>query len=250
MPVSDSWEKVGLWYDKLVSTEGHYYHKHIVIPNILKRLGNSPIKVLDLACGQGILERSLPDNCTYVGVDISKTLITAAKNQRTHKSSIFKIADVSKPLDSLEKDFDLVTVVLALQNITSPLGVIQNASNHLKKGGRLFLILNHPCFRIPRQSSWEIDEKQNMQYRRIQSYMTPLNIPISINPGKGPSSEKVSAHHYPLSEISSWLSKNDFVIENMDEWISDKVSTGKNAKRENRCRKEFPLFLAIFAKKE
>ena len=34
-----------------------------------------------------------------------------------------------------------------------------------------------------------------------------------------------------------------------EEWISDKRSMGKRAGMENRAREEFPLFLAILAKK-
>jgi len=35
----------------------------------------------------------------------------------------------------------------------------------------------------------------------------------------------------------------------MEEWISDKKSTGAKARMENRSREEFPLFLALLAQK-
>jgi hypothetical protein len=34
-------------------------------------------------------------------------------------------------------------------------------------------------------------------------------------------------------------------VELIEEWYSDKTSEGSQAKRENRARTEFPLFLAI-----
>jgi len=45
------------------------------------------------------------------------------------------------------------------------------------------------------------------------------------------------------------LKEAGFVIEMLDEWCSDKQSTGSKAKMENRSRDEIPMFLAIVAKK-
>jgi hypothetical protein len=43
------------------------------------------------------------------------------------------------------------------------------------------------------------------------------------------------------------LFNNGFLIEKMEEWISDKKSEGGRAKIEDKARAEFPLFLAIKA---
>ena len=88
-----------------------------------------------------------------------------------------------------------------------------------------------------------------MQARKIFRYMSPLEIPISIHPGKKEKSPSLYSYHYPLSSYSQWLEENHFSILRMEEWISDKTSTGKYAKMENRSRREIPMFLAITAKK-
>jgi hypothetical protein len=111
------------------------------------------------------------------------------------------------------------------------------------------IVLNHPCFRIPRQSSWKVDLENNTQFRRIDRYMSPMKIPIQAHPSKGASSASTLSFHYPLSAYIQWLNACGFVLESMEEWCSDKTSIGKNAKMENRCREEFPLFLALKAKK-
>jgi ubiquinone/menaquinone biosynthesis C-methylase UbiE len=158
-------------------------------------------------------------------------------------------ADVSKKLPLKENYFDLAVIILALQNIKDIDGVIKNASIHLKSGGRFLIILNHPTFRIPRQSLWGVDEKSKVQYRRIDKYMSEMEIPIFTNPGKHERSEKTWSFHHPLSKYSESLFKNDFVIERIDEWVSDKKSTGGKAKMENRAREEIPMFMAILARK-
>lgn len=250
MKANSSWESVGNWYDKIVGDAGHYYHQQIILPGVLRLLNfnkTKPARVLDLACGQGILSRKLPKETTYVGVDASPTLIKAAAKYTSSKKHTFITQDVTKSLD-LPKDFTHAAIILALQNIANPLAVFQNFNLHLVKNGKLVIVLNHPCFRIPRQSSWQIDEKKKTQYRRIDRYYTPLEIPIQAHPSQKDSTATMTFHH-PLSSYTLWLKEAGFVIEHMEEWLSDKMSTGKNAKMENRARKEFPLFLTLVAQK-
>jgi ubiquinone/menaquinone biosynthesis C-methylase UbiE len=243
-----SWENVSSWYDKIVGKEGHYYHRRVIFPNLFRLMALEEVKkpkLLDLACGQGILARCLPPNVKYVGVDISPTLIRSAKKE--NRSHQFIKGDVSEKLPLDQNDFTHAAVILALQNIENPLRTLKNACKHLKKGGRLFLVMNHPCFRIPRQSAWDIDRKKQIQSRRIDRYMSPLKIPIRANPAKGEKSATTYSFHHPLSDYFKWLSDAGFAVETMEEWCSDKKSTGKAAKMENRARKEFPLFIAIAA---
>lgn len=247
--IQSSWESVESWYDKSVGPEGHYYHQQIVLPGALRLLElEEKSALLDLACGQGILARHLPQGVSYTGVDASPSLVKAAKqysSQRIHK---FQVGDVTQPLSLPLETFSHATILLALQNIADPLAVLQNAARHLQPGGKLVIVLNHPCFRIPRQSSWQIDEAKKIQYRRIDRYFTPMEIPIQMHPSKKETSTQTWSFHQPLSAYSRYLKQAGFMIECIDEWCSDKKSIGKTATMENRSREEFPLFLAISAR--
>lgn len=247
--INSSWEKVAPWYDKSVGEKGHYYHQSVIIPNLLRLIAKSShVKLLDLGCGQAVLSRSLPDEFHYCGVDLSESLIQSAKQRSRNKNHQFLIRDLSENIELPEKDFTHATMLLSLQNIPHPLSALKNGAAHLQEGGRLILVLNHPCFRIPRQSSWEIDEKKKLQFRRLDRYLTPLEVPIAAHPGSDKSEQTIS-YHFPLSSYTSMLQEAGFVIELMEEWCSDKESVGKAAKMENFSRKEFPLFLAVIAKK-
>ncbi len=80
--------------------------------------------------------------------------------------------------------------------------------------------------------------------------MTHLEIPIAAHPGHGEKSEVTWSYHSPLSEYVNNLSEHKFVIEKLEEWVSDKHSVGDAARMENRARKEFPLFMALLARKD
>ena len=246
--INTSWEKSSNWYKKIVGDDGHYFHQTIIFPKIKRLIDFSKINsVLDLACGQGIFERQLDQNKEYVGIDISRSLINEASNKSINKRHQFLVSDVSKDLPLKKDDFDLVTIILALQNIKNINGVIKNASKHLKKDGKFLIILNHPIFRIPRQSAWGVDSQNKIQYRRIERYMSNLEIPISTNPGKFQKSEITWSFHNPLSKYSQLLFENGFLIEKIEEWVSEKKSTGPMTKMEDRARNEIPMFMAIVA---
>ncbi len=247
-----SWEGVSRWYDKSVGNRGHYYHEKIVIPGVQRLInldGIAKPSVLDLACGQGVLARALPPKVPYTGIDLADSLIEAAKKRNKASNQRFYVGDVTQPLPIEQRDFTHAAIILALQNIQDGLAVLRNASEHLEVGGKLILVLNHPCFRIPRQTSWGVEKEKKIQYRRVDRYLSPMEIPIQAHPGQGHNSPVTRSFHYPLSTYTQWLAEAGFTIEIMEEWCSDKVSTGGAAKMENRARSEIPLFLAILATK-
>lgn len=244
-----SWQKVSHWYQKTVGESGSFFHKEVILPRSLALLHlQSSSRLLDLACGQGVLSRALPNIEFYQGFDLSPELIKEADKLNHQPKHHFQVADVTKPLPISFSEFSHGTIILALQNIAEPDKVIHNFSRHLSIGGKLLLILNHPCFRIPRQSSWEIDNKNKIEYRRLNRYLSPLRIPITAHPGRSKSPLTWSFHE-PLSYYFKLLKVNHFVVTDLEEWTSPKESQGKAAKMENLARNEFPLFLALLATK-
>jgi len=232
-----SWEESNSWYDSIVGEKGHYYHQTVIFPNALRMLKlNAKTSLLDIGCGNGVLQKHLPKGVEYTGLDIAK---------REHLIQ----ADATKPLPIEKKDFDIACFILSLQNMDPGQDAIKHAAQHLKPRGKMLLVLNHPCFRIPRQSAWGVDEQAKLQYRRINRYLSPLKIPIQTHPSKQ-SSETTWSFHHPLSTYVHWLKTNGLIVQDLEEWRSDKQSVGKWAKMEDRAREEFPLFLAVLGEKK
>jgi len=244
-----SWQNVAKWYKKAVGDNGLYFHQNLILPKSIELLclkkGDS---IIDFACGQGILNKYIPKEMYYQGVDISEDLIRYARNENKSNFSKFDIGDITKELKIKKNDFTHAVIILALQNVEDYEKVFQNVFSRLRSNGKFLIVINHPYFRIPRQTSWQIDNAKKSQYRRVDRYLTPLKIPINMNPGSF-KTKMTWSFHYPLQDYVNGLSKNGFMIEKIEEWVSPKTSVGKSSKMENRARSEFPLFMAILARK-
>ncbi len=257
-----SWKESSSWYDSIVGEKGHYYHQELIFPKLLGLLQlQKDSSILDLGCGQGVFSRQIPDLTSYTGIDFAKPLIERAKGyikkqpSTLQKTRRFLHHDLTKnnwPLQEKET-FSHIISILALQNMQDPGAVIKTAAQFLAPGGIFAIVLNHPCFRIPRKSRWGFDEATKTQTREMFSYLSPQEIPITTHPGKeahGKPSDTTWSYHFPFSTWSSIISKAGLCITSIEEWVSPKVSTGKNAKRENRARSEFPLFLTFIMQKK
>lgn len=245
-----SWEPVAAWYDELLQGDDTY-QAQVILPNLMRLLPPEG-HIIDIACGQGFFSRHYAEKGAHVlGVDISASLIGHA---RKNESAVLQFAVASADHIPVAKSssFDGAMIVLALQNIKELQETCMEAARVLKKGAALVIVLNHPCFRIPKASSWGFDEEENVQYRRADRYGVPFSVSVDMTPGARNKNEKIEtvSFHRPLQEYVKALSKTGFSIVGLEEWISHKKSEpGPRAAAEDRARKEFPLFLTVIARK-
>jgi ubiquinone/menaquinone biosynthesis C-methylase UbiE len=244
-----SWDKIGKWYGGIVQEKGHYYHQSVILPN-LKRLMNlaKGSRVMDVGCGQGVLGREVGPEIDFVGIDLATNLINEARELDKSPKHQYLVGDATGKLPAIAP-VDCAVMLLALQNMEKPFVAIRNVSNLMKKGGKLVLVLNHPAFRIPKNADWGVDIDRKRQYRKVYKYMTPLRIPIDSSPFDKKDNQVTWSFHYPISSFVEMLTDNGMMVAAMEEWISDKKSTGSMAIVEDEARKEIPLFLAIVAVK-
>jgi ubiquinone/menaquinone biosynthesis C-methylase UbiE len=244
-----SWSDAAGWYSEYLETTEDSYQRQVILPNLLRILDiKKGSKLFDLACGQGFFAREFAKaGAEVTGADISSELIEEAK-KLSPKNIAYHVAPAHKLSFAQDKSFDAATIVLAIQNIENIGEVFAEAARVLKPGGRLLLVMMHPSFRVTNRSSWGWDEKEKMQYRRIDGYLSASRSELIVHPGKTNSPITVS-YHRSLQDFSKALFKAGFAITRLEEWISHKESEhGPRQKAENIARKEIPLFLMIEAK--
>lgn len=291
-----SWGKSAEWYDDLLEKGEGTYQKDLILPNLTRLLGDvRGKKILDLACGQGFFARAFAGaGAEVVGTDIAKELIAIARKKSPafgrlgrpssptrsfwraagKPSSLLRLQYYAAPADRMPflkpESFDAIVCVLAIQNIEDMRGALRECARVLKPSGSLYLVLNHPAFRVPQHSDWGYDDvkpphqtsitetgshdarsgvgAKGVQYRRVERYLSELKIPIQMHPGANPG-ERTLTFHRPLQSYAKALASAGFAIARIEEWNSRKKSQpGPHAKAEDIGRKEIPLFMMMEAR--
>lgn len=241
---SASWGEVASWYDKHLN-EADTYHEKVLLPNLLRLVdAKKGEHILELACGQGYFTRAIAKTGAHVeGIDIAPELIAIAqKESPTIPYHVGSADDLSHFADASQ---DKVLISLAMQNIENIEGVVSEAWRVLKPAGEFHIAMNHPAFRIPKQSSWAYDDKQKVQTRRVDQYLSNSKTDIDMHPGFADAPKTIS-YHRPLQFYFKVFAKHGFAVTRLEEWISHKTSdSGPRAKAENNARKEIPLFLYL-----
>lgn len=240
------------WYGKHLEKEDSFQHE-VLFPGAERLLSPAPgHRYLDIACGEGAFARQVArrPGIRVSGFDASPSLIARAKGHAT-KNTEFSVADAKAFAAKFEPaSFDGAACILAIQNIDEIGPVFRDASKILKPGSRFVIVMNHPAFRQPRQSGWGWDEGRQLQYRRVDTYLGAYDVPIQAHPGSAPDVVTHSFHR-PLQAYVKALSSAGFVLTDLEEWSSHRLSdSGPKAKAENAARMEIPMFLALVAVKK
>lgn len=252
MKTSTSWGHVADWYHDLLASGAGTYQQDVILPNILRRLGEIKGKtILDLACGSGFFTRAFyRAGALVVAVDLSSELVKLGQEiSRREKSSrgsvTWHVASADKIPMVKDRSMDTVTIILAIQNMENALGVFRECARVLKPGGRLLIVMNHPAFRVPQQSDWGWDEKKTAQYRRVDEYLSESKVKIDMHPGEKKRQHTISFHR-PLQVYFKHLAKVGFAVTRLEEWISNRPGPkGKRFAASEKARHEIPLFLFL-----
>lgn len=246
-PARAGWDPLAEWYDGWMGKGGSKHHTRLAVPHAAALLDlQKGESLIDIGCGQGVFAPSALDaRARYTGVDVSPKLLELAR-ERHPKAATFLQGDACRlefTTGLTAHSYDAALFLLSIQDIDPLDSAIRGAAWALKPGGRLVMLMTHPAFRIPRQSGWGVDDGRKLTYRRIDRYLTPLDIPMKPYPGQ----EGVSiSFHRPISEYINTLGEYGLLIEAMREIPSFKADDPDS---NNPAEKEIPLFLGLRAKK-
>jgi ubiquinone/menaquinone biosynthesis C-methylase UbiE len=249
--VRTSWEPLANWYDGWMGKDGSIHHRKLAVPAVMELLDPRPgDRILDIGAGQGVLAPAIhAAQAHYIGVEASPTLLRQA--QRYHGTSGTFLQGDARHLTALPEleraSFDAAVFLLSIQDMDPLTSVLEGAAWMLRGGGRVVILMTHPCFRVPRQSGWGWQEERKLQYRRIDRYLTPLSIPLKAFPGRKQGTSM--SFHRPLQHYINGLAECGLLVDRMKEITTYKTATGPRAKAENLANQEIPLFLGLRSRK-
>lgn len=244
-----SWDPVANWYDGWMGKNGGQYHRHLAIPLLMRMVKPRPGEtILDIGAGQGVLAPYAQEHgMIYTGVDAAPKLIRQAR--RHHPRATFCLGDaraLPRVKELAAEMFDTAVFLLSIQDMDPLDKVLASAAWALRPFGRLVILMTHPCFRIPRQSGWGWDQGRKLRFRRIDGYLSRLQVPMKQY-GRG---QTTRSYHRPLQAYINGLSACGLMVDRIQEIpAGDAIKNELKNKADKKADFEIPLFLGIRALK-
>lgn len=231
-----------------MGSQGSRYHQRLVVPVALSLLDlRAGDEVLDMGGGQGVLaSHVVRAGARYTGVDASPRLIDAARRRhgRDGRFVVGDARDLAAVPELREGGYDAAAFVLSIQDMDPLEPIVASLDWALRATSRVVLVMTHPAFRQPRHSGWGFDEGRKLTYRRIDSYLSPMAVPMKSVGGSAPT----RSFHRPISAYVNTLADAGFLTDVMHE-IPDLPEGERPGRRPTRGQAdaEIPLFLALRA---
>lgn len=249
---SNSWDPVADWYTGWVGAEGSEHHRRVAIPALLDLLRPAAGEhVLDLGCGPGVLAPHVARaGARYTGVDAGHRLIAYARRHHGAHGR-FAVGDATRLRELPEAGegaYDAVVFLLSIQDIDPLEDALASAAWALRSGGRVVLLMTHPCFRVPRQSGWGWDAGRRLRFRRVDRYLTRLAVPMKGYGGGRRGATR--SYHRPLGAYVNGLAAQGLLIDGVHEIPTHRTHPpDPRTKAERAADREIPLFLGLRAVK-
>ena len=247
-PASRSWDPVAGWYAGWSGARGSEHHRHLAIPALLELL--EPVggeRILDVGCGPGALAPHVSKaHARYTGIDASRKLLAFARRHHGARGE-FVLGDATRLAECgafRAGSFDAVVFLLSIQDIDPLDRAIDSARWALRAGGRIVILMMHPCFRVPRQSGWGWDPGRKLHYRRIDRYLTPLVVPMKRYGGGRRGATR--SYHRPLMDYVNGLAAVGILVDSLLELPTYRTGSPVHAARNGPASdRDIPLFLGM-----
>lgn len=156
------WDNIADFWEKQMGSNGDWFQKYIIYPALENILGEIQNKyILDVGCGNGHLSSWLANKKAIVSaLDISEKMISETKNRLENIN--FILDDITNPTCDYNHYFDCVIFNNSIQDISDYKKALKNAHLFLKKGGKLLIVVRHPCFHpTSTDDGWDIKTEES-----------------------------------------------------------------------------------------
>lgn len=179
-----AWDANAAYWDERMG-EGNDFVNVLIWPAVARLLPVTPgMRVLDVACGNGLSARRLADaGAVVVACDFAAGMIDHARQRSTAYTSCitYQIADATDEAALLALDtspFDAALCNMALFDMAEIDPLFRALAQMLKPGGCFIFSLMHPCFNNPftAQMAELVDGRAGVKTTygvKVTGYMTP-----------------------------------------------------------------------------
>ena len=237
------WDTNASFWVQIIREHRDKYRNELTDPAMLQAIGQPEgLTVLDAGCGEGYLSRILAKNGAIVtGLDFSAKQIEAARTYSlTDTLPIsFDVASVDE-MPYADDTFDLVVCNHVLNDLHDPSKAISEFARVLRSGGRLVILMLHPCF-----YNKHAEREQATNRLIAASYFDARSIEQAFEVDGLTSPVANTAWFRPLEFYTEALRKSGFVITS----LTEPHPSPEQMQADNWWTKGFtrPLFMLLVA---
>jgi len=212
-----AYDEIAEWYDALVETGALYQEQ--ILPALIELAGEvQGQRILDVACGQGLVTRALARRgATLTGIDVSPQMLALAEQREQGEplGIAYREGDAQTLAELRDGAFDGATCCMALMNIDDLPACAAALGRVLRDGGWFVAVITHPCFQTP-EARW-IDRADGKVVREVSGYFDERfwqsDDPAGVR-------GKVGEHHRRLSTYVNAFNDAGFELERLSEPIA------------------------------
>lgn len=215
------WDRKAEFWDQLMGEQGNDFHRSLVIPATGRLLALRPgERVLDLACGTGVVSRWLHRwGARVTAVDGSAAMLARARNRGPDEIDYLQLdLTVEQELAGLGS-YDAAVCAMGFMDIADLDPMLQAMPRLLAGGGRLVVTVCHPCFNFTGAAMFcEREDRSGTMVTttgvRVANYLDPL-----ASPGAGAPGEPCphTYYHRPLHDLLGRCFAAGLVLDGIEE---------------------------------
>lgn len=233
----EMWDTKAAFWDELHGDEGNRFHRELIGPAVEALLNlQAGKKVLDVACGSGMLARRMASlGAEVTGVDFSGELLKRAQARGQSGGVPIRYLQVDATDEEAlaamgEGAFDAVTCTMALMDMPEIGPLYRAVRRLLKPGGRFVFATMHPAFNS--NNPVFTAELADVQGELVLTNAIKISRYLDIPPEKGVGARnEPSAHYYyhrPLHELLGEAFAAGLVLDGLREAAFDSESVDAN----------------------
>ncbi len=239
----DTYDQNSEFWVKIIRQGLDRYRTELTDAAVLGAIGPcDALTVLDGGCGEGYLSRYLAmRGAAAFGIDTSGALVAAAKQEgeRVGLRIKYQVASL-EAIPYTEKQFDVVVCNHVISDVANPEAALKEIGRVTKSGGKLVLLMLHPCFYTAHA------ERGDQGDLPVDVYFSARQIDQRFNVAGIESPGEVHMNFRPLEYYMTLLTDSGYVVTH----LSEPHPTPEQLRQE-WWRKNFikPLFLLVVGKR-
>lgn len=211
---SDTYAQNADFWVKIIREGLDRYRTELTDQAVLDAVGDvEGLDVLDAGCGEGYMSRLLAERgARAAGVDVSDSLIEYARAHDDAERLALRFTVAGLEYLPYEDDsFDVAVCNHVLSDVSDPVAAISELGRVLRVGGRLIILMLHPCFYTAHA------ERDATGSIPVDTYFSERSVVQSFVVAGIESPDDVHMNFRPLEFYSELLAESGFAIERLRE---------------------------------